>query len=93
MSDPNALTSEEEKILAELHDIAAKIVNDGEVDDDEVAVIDGWLERHSAMAEKWPFSTLSRLLASVLEDGKVDEHERLQLMSVLSGLSVFSDIK
>ena len=91
MTTNRDLTAEEQSAVHELQDLATKIVNDGEVDDEEIAFISGWLERNHQYKERWPFSNLFRLLTSIMEDGVVDETERLQLMSVLAGLSAYSE--
>ena len=77
--------------MQELHNIAAHIVEDCEVDDDEIKFIGEWLERNAEHRKKWPISTLFILLEQIQEDGKVDESERLQLMSVFSGLAIFAE--
>jgi len=87
------LSPEQKACVQELHNIAARIVEDCEVDDDEIAFISGWLERHTKHKDTWPISTLFALLQSIMEDGKVDQSERLQLMSVFSGLAIFAEKK
>jgi len=89
----NNLTAEEQACVQELSNIASRIVEDCEVDDDEIKFISEWLERHEQHRKTWPISTLFSLLESIMEDGKVDESERLQLMSVFSGLAIFSEKK
>ncbi len=80
----------EKKIIQELNEIAGQVVYDGAVDDDEVTFLKDWLGRHTEYAKKWPFTKLFRLLEQVLEDGKVDSEERLQLLMFLSGISSFA---
>lgn len=87
------LTAEEHACVQELSNIASRIVEDCEVDDDEIKFISEWLERNAQYRSKWPLSTLFTLLTNIMEDGKVDEDERLQLMSFFSGLAVFADKK
>jgi len=89
--DANTLTAEEQACVQELHNIAARIVEDCEVDDEEIRFISEWLERNDRFKGKWPLSTVFELLTRIMEDGKVDESERLQLMAVFSGLAVFAD--
>ena len=91
--DPADLSADEQAAVQELHDIAARIVDDCEVDDEEIKFISGWLERNAQHKSKWPISTIYRLLGEIMEDGKVDEGERLQLLSVFSGLAIYSDKK
>ena len=81
----------EKKIIQELNDIAGQVVYDGVVDDSEVTFLRDWLGRHTEYAKKWPFTKLFRLLEQVLEDGKVDSDERLQLLMFLSGISSFGE--
>ena len=80
----------EKKIIQELNEIAGIVVYDGVVDDKEVTFLKDWLDRHTEYAKKWPFTKLFRLLGQVLEDGKVDSDERLQLLMFLSGISAFT---
>ena len=91
--DPGKLSQEQKAAVQELHNIAAKIMEDSEVDDEEISFISDWLERHAAHRDTWPISTLYALLGSIMEDGKVDQSERLQLMSVFTGLAIFADKK
>jgi hypothetical protein len=79
--------------VQELHNIAAHIMEDSEVDDDEIAFISEWLERNAQHRDTWPLSTLFTLLETIKEDGKVDPSERLQLMSVFTGLAIFAEKK
>lgn len=88
---PRTLSDEQRQSIAELRELAKKIVDDGEVDDEEVAFIEAWLEKNRAHDGTWPFSTLLRLLGQIKEDGEVDERERMQLMSLLSGLQGLDD--
>ena len=60
-------------------------------DDDEIKFISEWLERNTEHRKTWPISTLFTLLEKIMEDGKVDQSERLQLMSLFSRLAIFSD--
>ena len=91
--DTSDLSAEEQACVQELHNIAARIMDDYNVDDDEIEFISEWLERHAKHRDKWPISTLFALMTKIKEDGKVDSGERLQLMSVFSGLAIFSDKK
>lgn len=91
--DTNNLSEEQLACVQELHNIANRIIEDSEVDDEEITFISGWLERHQQHKGIWPISTIYNLMQSILEDGKVDESERLQLMSIFSGLATFADKK
>ena len=85
----SSLPQIEKMVIAELKSIAGRVVYDGEVDDDEVAFLTQWLEKHKQFMNKWPISKLYHLLGKIHEDGKVDEDERLQLLMFLSGISSF----
>lgn len=91
--DPGKLSEEQRACVQELHNIAAHIMEDSEVDDDEIAFISEWLERNKQHRDTWPLSTLFSLLQSITEDGIVDSSERLQLMSVFTGLAIFAEKK
>jgi hypothetical protein len=92
-NESDKLTAEQRASVQELHNIAARIVEDYEVDDEEIAFISDWLERNKQHRDTWPISTLFSLLESITEDGRVDPDERLQLMTVFSGLATFSEKK
>ena len=85
----SSLPQIEKMVIAELKSIAGRVVYDGEVDDDEVAFLTQWLEKHAQFKNKWPISKLYHLLDKIHEDGKVDGDERLQLLMFLSGISSF----
>jgi len=81
----------EKKIIQELYEIAAQVVYDGVVDDEEITFLKKWLERNASFSDTWPLSRLYSLLQQVLEDGRIDDDERLQLLLFLSGISVFAE--
>ena len=77
----------QKKAIQELHGVAAMIVYDGVVDDNEIGFLTEWLTRHAEFSDLWPLSELCDLLEAILADGKVDQDERLQLLTFLSGIS------
>ena len=85
----SSLPQIEKMVIAELKSIAGRVVYDGEVDDDEVAFLTQWLDKHKQFKNKWPISKLYHLLGKIHEDGRVDGDERLQLLMFLSGISSF----
>lgn len=75
------------RAIQELHGMAAAIVYDGQVSDEEIALISAWLCKHEEICEEWPVSRLCNLLEQIMRDGIVSESERLELTAFLSGIS------
>ena len=65
--------------IHDLHGLLQGVLMDGYIADAEVRSIRQWLLENRVYATCWPVNDLWRLLASILEDGKVDEAERSML--------------
>lgn len=63
-----------------LEGIIQGISLDHEVNDGEVAALTQWLDLHSNLLERYPFSEIRELLRDVLRDQVVEEHERQDLL-------------
>lgn len=73
----NAATAD----LQVLQGICHGILADGVVDDDEVIALDKWLKENAYLASYYPYDEIRSLVASVLEDGIIDNVERKQLLA------------
>lgn len=69
-----------ERAMQSLAGIAQGIALDYEVSDAEVGVLTEWLSLHSALLNRQPFKDLADLVARVLEDGKIDDDERDEIL-------------
>lgn len=79
------------KVAAELQGVAATVVYDGIVTDDELAFLTHWFNSHAAHAHVWPLDELRSMVERVLEDGRVDDDERLELLTFLSAFAASLD--
>lgn len=69
-----------DKAVNSLLGILEGITADSAVNDQEVRFLRGWLARHADYARWHPFTELVPALNRVLEDGKIDEEERDDLL-------------
>ncbi len=72
------------KAVQEMQGMAAAMIYDGRVDDNEINLMRDWLNRHIVEAGDWPLSELVAILKKVLADGVVTEQERLDLLNFLA---------
>ena len=72
------------KAVQEMQGMAAAIIYDGRVDDDEINLMRDWLNCHVVEAGDWPLSDLVVVLKKILADGVVTEQERLDLLNFLA---------
>lgn len=75
------------RTASEIQGIAAAIVYDEKVDEGEVAMLAGWMERHRAQAHAWPLCDLFNVFEQITADGQIDDRERLVLLNFLSAIS------
>lgn len=75
----------EDKTMRQLEGIAAGIVCDGRVTDEEVQFLGEWLEGHREFASVWPASRLFELLQNAVADRRIEPCERKVLYEFLCG--------
>jgi len=69
--------------MAELLGLARGLMADQELRDDEIQVLDEWLDRHSSLASSYPVKVLQGRVKDVLDDGLITESEREHLVDTL----------
>ena len=69
-----------ERAMQSLAGIAQGIALDYEVSDGEIGSLTEWLSMYAELLNRQPFKELADLLTRVLEDGKVDEQEREEVL-------------
>lgn len=67
------------------------IMADGELSDKEIFALRQWADTNSFLAGTYPFDEINSLLSAVLEDHKIDEAERNQLMAFFSNIIEFKN--
>jgi hypothetical protein len=67
------------------------ILSDGEVSDDEIISLKTWLADHRNLSSFYPYDEIHTILTKVLEDGIIDEDERLQITAILSEFVAVTD--
>lgn len=88
-SDDNyfsAITSD----LQRLHGILGGIISDNVIDKNELDGLRSWLDEHQDLRTCWPFDEISRQVALVLEDGRIDDQEHASLLSFFGEFFRFS---
>lgn len=76
----------EDRATSELIGICRGVLADGVVCEQEAAFLLGWIERHEALADEYPFSLLYGRLAAALQDGVLDADEEADLLDSMVGL-------
>ncbi len=68
---------------AELMGFLTGVASDGVLNDQEIAALSSWLNKHQAIRETWPASVIIDRLATILDDGVITEEEREDLLRTL----------
>lgn len=66
--------------IRRLHGVLHGIAIDNKIEEQEVRGLGDWLNMHEQFQEYWPFSDICSLVKRILEDGVVDERERVELL-------------
>ena len=75
----DAVTSDVQRLHGILHGLLA----DGVLTDDEILKLTEWVSENDHLKGCYPFDEIESLLTTILSDGKIDDHERLQLKTFL----------
>ncbi|MFT3793303.1 hypothetical protein [Flavobacterium sp.] len=73
----NAVTAD----LQTLQGLCHGILSDGIINDEEIFMLNKWLEANDHLTTYYPYDELRSLLLSITSDHKVDEEERLVLQA------------
>ena len=84
---------DEEQRIDALIGILLGITADDQISNEEVAALEGWLEKNRNISDSWQFKACTNALSKVLEDGFVSEDERSYLLEIFKNVSgnEFSD--
>lgn len=66
--------------MRELHGVLAGIASDGQIDPEEVTVLEAWIEEHAELKGYWPFDEIASSLTHAVRDGAVVPEEELFLL-------------
>lgn len=69
--------------VQELLGFASGIIADGEVTEAEAVSLAQWLDQNRGVADVWPINVLAARMKRIFADGRVDEEERGDLLSLL----------
>lgn len=67
--------------------ICTGIAADDQITDKEVLFLRTWLSEHSAIAEYWPGSAITKRVNDILSDGVITQEEREDLISLLRNIT------
>lgn len=91
ITDPAALESMRQNRLTKriqtLIGIVTGLIADNALPDQEVLFLRTWLTENEDVARVWPGSVIWQRLAQILADGRIEEHERAELLSLLQQLA------
>ncbi len=82
----NMVTSSIQFLSGLIHGLMA----DGELGDSEISTLRSWIDVNDFLAGTYPFDEINSLLSVILEDKKITEDERNQLMAFFSNIIDFS---
>ena len=75
----------ENRTVDELVGICKGLVADGRVCEQEAIFLTTWMNENAYQAaDRWPMTVLLERVGSMLEDGHIDENERVELFEILS---------
>jgi NAD-dependent DNA ligase len=80
----SSISPEAQQASKNLLDIIAAIIADKNLPDLEIEFINNWIKKSPISSTTWPGNILVERLNKILADGKVDEDERSNLLSILS---------
>ncbi len=72
-----------EREISELLGLCKGLLADGHLSDEEIGLLQGWMQRHPDGGEDWIVQQVSRRVRKVLEDGVVSDEERVDLSELL----------
>lgn len=73
--------------IRRLHGVLHGIIIDNIITDEEIFGLRDWLHKYDIFKHHWPFSDTWSLVENILEDNKITEGERKELMEFCRGLS------
>lgn len=79
--------------LQRLHSMLGGVGADGEISEEELRQLRGWLEEHSHLQSCWPYDEVSSIITGVLADGRIDETEHELLRAFFGDFTEASDRK
>lgn len=83
----NAATAD----LQTLQGICHGILADGIIQDEEVKILDNWLEENEYLSTYYPYDEIRSLVISILSDGKIDDEERERLKAYFKDFVKLND--
>lgn len=82
-----------DRAVSELQGLAAAVIFDGVVDNDEIVMLYKWLDQYREESNEWPLKELKQLIEDICSDGIVTSHEREVLFGFLKSFATGSDEK
>jgi NAD-dependent DNA ligase len=75
------------KCVQELQGIAAAIIYDNQIDDNEIRMLIEWTDNHIDISEQFPISDLFDILQKIIDSGKCSNSQRKKLFELLSSFA------
>ena len=75
-----------ERDISELLGLAKGMLSDGVVNDQEAQYLGAWGQNHPDALAQWPTMLIFTRLQQILDDGRLDDKERIELHELLSSL-------
>ena len=80
-----------ERAASELQGMAAAVIYDGVVENDEIIMLYRWLDQYKEESNEWPLNELKKLIEDICADGIVTTEERMQLFRFLKNFATGPD--
>jgi len=82
-----------DRSIDELIGVCKGVVSDGVVNQDEAEFLCGWLRANEHVRNVWPANVLRARIAEYLEDGYLDQDEKVELFEMLARVSAHRESK
>ena len=76
-----------ERAVSELQGIAAAVIYDGVVENDEIVMLYQWLTQYEQEATEWPLKQLKDLIEKICADEIVTSEERIEIFNFLKSFA------
>ncbi|MGN0707397.1 MAG: exonuclease domain-containing protein [Faecalibacterium sp.] len=72
--------SEKTKCINELLSLLQEVSSDGKITEEEVHILEGWMNRHLDLKGNFPFDQIYDCVSKSLEDGKLEQSELQEIL-------------
>jgi NAD-dependent DNA ligase len=78
---------QQKKLINEIQGIAALIIYDGKIDNNEVEFLEKWILANAEYLDIFPLTNLKEMFTKIMTDGIADTNERIELLNFLDSIA------